>query len=251
MISGIGRDLVGYRCGVKERVGEETQLNAVVRESKRLRPCVDAGSASRSVTALGRSAHLPGVTVSIRGMTAGDGDRYLLNSVVTGDGDRDAASALTRHYAEAGTPPGSWVGSGLTGLPDPLLHGSEVSEEQLRRLVGYGQDPVTGEQLGRPYRRFATAAERVERRLENLPEGLSPDNSGRRISVDEGGGDREADGCFCGWVRPHFLGSEVGLDSVGGCRWRDAGPHRGCASCGDPRRDRTAGAGRRDDARRG
>lgn len=36
-------------------------------------------------------------------MTAGDGYRYLLNSVVAGDGDRDAASALTRYYLEAGT----------------------------------------------------------------------------------------------------------------------------------------------------
>src|SRR5699024_8240954 len=57
------------------------------------------GPGSRSVT-----AHLPGVTVSIRVMTAGEGYRYLLNSVVIGGGDRDAASALTRYYLEAGTP---------------------------------------------------------------------------------------------------------------------------------------------------
>lgn len=107
-------------------------------------------------------------------MTAGQGYRYLLNSVVTGDGDRDAASALTRYYAEAGTPPGSWLGSGLADLSGPVGPGSEVSEEQLRRLMGYGQDPNTGEQLGRPYRRFATTAERIERRLEKLPEALSP-----------------------------------------------------------------------------
>lgn len=44
------------------------------------------------------------MTVSIRVMTAGDGYRYLLNSVVTGDGDRDAAAALTRYYLESGTP---------------------------------------------------------------------------------------------------------------------------------------------------
>ncbi|MDO8384378.1 MULTISPECIES: hypothetical protein [Actinomycetes] len=37
-------------------------------------------------------------------MTTGDGYRYLLNSVVSGDGDRDASSVLTRYYAEAGTP---------------------------------------------------------------------------------------------------------------------------------------------------
>ena len=44
------------------------------------------------------------MTVSIRVMTAGDGYRYLLNSVVIGDGDRDAVAALKRYYLEAGTP---------------------------------------------------------------------------------------------------------------------------------------------------
>lgn len=51
-----------------------------------------------------RRAHLLDVTVSIRVMTAGEGYRYLLSTVVNGDGDRDAATALTRYYAEAGTP---------------------------------------------------------------------------------------------------------------------------------------------------
>lgn len=78
-------------------------------------------------------------------MTAGDGYRYLLNSVVAGDGDRDAASALTRYYLESGTLPGTWIGSGITGLADDIFVGGAVSEEQLRRLMGYGQDPTTGE----------------------------------------------------------------------------------------------------------
>lgn len=50
------------------------------------------------------TAYLPGVTVSIRVMTAGQGFRYLLNSVVVGDGDRDVATALTRYYEQTGTP---------------------------------------------------------------------------------------------------------------------------------------------------
>ncbi|WP_369822247.1 relaxase domain-containing protein [Saccharomonospora sp. CUA-673] len=78
-------------------------------------------------------------------MTAGQGYRYLLNSVVVGDGDRDAVTALTRYYEQAGTPPGRWYGSGLSGLREPLEAGSEVREEQLKRLLGHGQDPVTGE----------------------------------------------------------------------------------------------------------
>ncbi len=55
-------------------------------------------------------------------MTAGDGYRYLLNAVVAGDGDRDASSALTRYYLEAGTPPGIWLGAQLTKkMPDGLV----------------------------------------------------------------------------------------------------------------------------------
>ena len=118
-------------------------------------------------------------------MTAGAGYRYLLNSVVSGDGDRDAASVLTRYYLESGTPPGSWLGSGLAGLSSLVAPGSEVSEGQLRRLMGYGQDPTTGEQLGRPYRRFATTAERIERRLEKLPADLSPDDRAAQIALIE------------------------------------------------------------------
>ena len=58
-----------------------------------------------SRAAQGVPTHLPFVTVSIRVMTAGEGYRYLLNSVVNGDGDRDAAAAaLTRYYQDAGTP---------------------------------------------------------------------------------------------------------------------------------------------------
>ena len=106
-------------------------------------------------------------------MTAGDGYRYLLNSVVTGDGDRDAASALTRYYLESGTPPGTWTGSGLIGLTGGVAAGTAVSEEQLRRLMGFGQDPNSGEQLGRPYRKFATATERVERQLGKLSDALT------------------------------------------------------------------------------
>lgn len=46
------------------------------------------------------------VTVSIRVMTAGQGYRYLLDSidVDVGDGDQDAVTGLTRCYVEAGTP---------------------------------------------------------------------------------------------------------------------------------------------------
>lgn len=123
------------------------------------------------------------MTVSIRVMTAGQGYRYLLESVVVGDGDRDAATALTRYYAEAGTPPGRWVGGGTAGLAiDPS---AEISEEQLRRLMGHAQEPGTGEQLGRPYRQFATAAERAARRIARLPEDLDAAERDAQVTMIE------------------------------------------------------------------
>lgn len=130
-------------------------------------------------------AYLSGVTVSIRVMTAGGGYRYLLNSVVTGDGDRDAASALTRYYLESGTPPGAWTGSGLVGLSGGVKAGAAVTEEQLRRLMGFGQDPNSGEQLGRPYRKYATATERFARRLGKLSDLLTDEERAAQAALIE------------------------------------------------------------------
>ena len=95
------------------------------------------------------------MTVSIKPMSAGDGYRYLMRSVVAGDGNRDMFSPLTRYYTQSGNPPGRWLGSGLAGLDDGrgLPAGSTASEQQMFHLFGMGNDPVSGEQLGnRPYR---------------------------------------------------------------------------------------------------
>lgn len=85
------------------------------------------------------------VTVSMRVMSAGDGYKYLLRTVAAGDGDRSLSTPLTRYYAEAGTPPGRWLGSGVTALGHgELAPGAQVSEAQLQLLVGMGRDPVDG-----------------------------------------------------------------------------------------------------------
>ncbi|UOQ56364.1 relaxase domain-containing protein [Leucobacter allii] len=128
------------------------------------------------------------MTISIRVMTAGQGYRYLLNSVVVGDGDRDAATALTRYYEQSGTPPGRWHGSGLAGLEQPVAPGSQVSEEQLRRLLGHGHDPVTDTPLGRPFRTFVPEKERVQARVDQLPNSLTGDERAAetaRIEAEE------------------------------------------------------------------
>ena len=77
----------------------------------------------------------------MRVMSAGDGYTYLLRTVAAGDGDRSLSTPLTRYYAEAGTPPGRWLGSGVTALGHgELAPGAQVSEAQLQLLVGMGRD---------------------------------------------------------------------------------------------------------------
>jgi conjugative relaxase-like TrwC/TraI family protein len=92
------------------------------------------------------------VTVSMRVMSAGDGYKYLLRTVAAGDGQRSLSTPLTRYYNAKGTPPGRWMGSGLSGLGSgSIVEGTEVTEEQLQRLIGLGRDPVDGAPLGRAY----------------------------------------------------------------------------------------------------
>jgi hypothetical protein len=110
----------------------------------------------------------------MRVMSAGDGFRYLLKTVVVGDGNRDLTTPLTRYYQEKGTPPGFWMGSGVHGLGHGELEASgEVAESHLQLLLGLGCDPVTGEPLGKAWSKFKTAAQRIEVRIRQLPAELS------------------------------------------------------------------------------
>ncbi|WP_345543109.1 MobF family relaxase [Microbacterium jejuense] len=89
-------------------------------------------------------------------MSAGDGYKYLLRTVAAADGERPLSTPLTHYYAEAGTPPGRWLGSGLPELADGRLEArSRVSEAQLELLLGMGRDPGTGAPLGRAYPEYA------------------------------------------------------------------------------------------------
>jgi len=94
------------------------------------------------------------VTVTINKMSAGKGYEYLLRTVAAGDGDRSLSTPLTRYYTEAGTPPGRWMGSGVDSLETTIQAGDEVTEEQLKLLIGQGAHPTTGEPLGRRYRTY-------------------------------------------------------------------------------------------------
>ncbi|MBC9822865.1 relaxase domain-containing protein [Terrabacter sp. MAHUQ-38] len=84
-------------------------------------------------------------------MTLGSGYRYLMSSVARGDSGGPTTSPLTGYYAEAGTPPGRFLGRGLAGLDAGrgVESGSVVTEEHLWRMLGMLQDPVTAQPLGR------------------------------------------------------------------------------------------------------
>ncbi|KRC54736.1 MULTISPECIES: MobF family relaxase [unclassified Nocardioides] len=129
------------------------------------------------------------MTVSMRRMSAGTGYQYLLRSVVAGDGDRAMSTPLTRYYAETGTPPGRWMGSGLAAFGDGRLHpGMQVSEAQLALLIGMGRDPVTGDQLGLAYPTYKKLSARIEERVAGLdPEMTQEDCAAEtsRIEAEE------------------------------------------------------------------
>jgi conjugative relaxase-like TrwC/TraI family protein len=131
------------------------------------------------------------VTVSIRRMSLGSGYEYLINSVARGDGAAASTSALTRYYAESGTPPGRFLGAGLAGLNngDGVAEGAVVTEQMLFRMLGMVADPITGEPFGRAPRDWPRPlSERMRDRVAQIP--VTLDAAGRaaelaRIEVEE------------------------------------------------------------------
>ena len=126
------------------------------------------------------------MTVSMRVMSAGDGYKYLLRSVAAADGDRSLSTPLTRYYAEQGTPPGQWLGSGVASLgKGQLAVGDRVSEAQLQLLMGMGRDPITGDPLGRAFPAYKSVLERIEARIADLDPDLSPGAKGEAVAQIE------------------------------------------------------------------
>ena len=126
------------------------------------------------------------MTVSMRLMSAGDGYKYLLKTVVAGDGDRDLSTPLTRYYSQTGTPPGQWMGRGVIGLGGGTLRvGDMVTERHLQLLIGQGCDPVTGVPLGRRYPVFTSVAERVAQRVSQLDATLTDDQRHEQVALIE------------------------------------------------------------------
>lgn len=129
--------------------------------------------------------------LTIHRLSAGDGYKYLLRHIASGDIDRAATNSLTSYYTAAGYPPGRWVGSGLAGLGSPrirLERGDEVTEQQMAAIFGCGEDPLTLQLLGRPYPVYRTIRERIDARVAGLPAHLTaPERSLEieRITAEE------------------------------------------------------------------
>jgi conjugative relaxase-like TrwC/TraI family protein len=90
--------------------------------------------------------------MTIRRLSIGAGYKYLLKSIAVGDGPEGTdRSDLIRYYSETGTPPGVFLGVGLTGLNNGrgVPVGQCVTAENLQRMLQNCADPITGEVLGR------------------------------------------------------------------------------------------------------
>src|SRR5690625_2996022 len=126
------------------------------------------------------------MTVSMRVMSAGDGYKYLLRTVAAGDGDRSLTTPLTRYYSAEGTPPGRWMGAGLSALGNgQLMPSDEVSEAQLQLLVGMGCDTISRASLDRAYPIYNSLEERGQSRVEALDSSLSAVERGRAVAAIE------------------------------------------------------------------
>ena len=81
---------------------------------------------------------------------------YLIRQVAASDSTERGRASLTDYYSAKGEAPGTWMGRGLAALgrpasrdgADPLvaelwgvLHGSQVSEDQMKALFGEGLHP--------------------------------------------------------------------------------------------------------------
>lgn len=92
-----------------------------------------------------------GWVISIRRISLGGGWRYLITSVAVGDGAAGHGNDLARYYTESGTPPGRFLGAGLSDLAGGagIAAGSRVTEEHLARMLATMCDPSTGTPVGK------------------------------------------------------------------------------------------------------
>ena len=122
--------------------------------------------------------------LTIHRLTVGDGYKYLLRHIASGDVDRRMTTSLMGYYTASGYPPGRWMGSGLRGLgAGQLVPGCEVGEEHMAALFGRAQDPLTRRPLGRPYPTFKGPSERIQDQVRAIDPRLS--ETEREVEIDQ------------------------------------------------------------------
>ncbi|WP_329416311.1 relaxase domain-containing protein [Nocardia vinacea] len=79
------------------------------------------------------------MTATIHKVVAGNGYQYYLRNVAANDVSARGRSSLADYYSAHGETPGRWHGTGLATLG--LQPGDEVTEEQMKSLLGLGRHP--------------------------------------------------------------------------------------------------------------
>ncbi len=77
--------------------------------------------------------------MSLAKISSGDGYEYYLRNTVTNDANSRGRQKMEDYYSERGETPGRWLGSGLAALG--IGEGEEVTEAQMRALIGFGRHP--------------------------------------------------------------------------------------------------------------
>lgn len=112
--------------------------------------------------------------LTVTKISPGAGYRYLTEQVASGRHDfRPAGDDRTAYYVDLdanGEAPGWWAGTGS----HVFNVSGQVTEQQMQHLVGAGQHPVTGQQLGQVWRAYEPMTdekrrEAVEVALRELP----------------------------------------------------------------------------------
>ncbi|MDR7159179.1 MobF family relaxase [Arthrobacter sp. BE255] len=88
------------------------------------------------------------MTMSIARLSAQSGLKYLFKTTMMDDLQVTPTDATT-YYMKAGTPPGRWLGSGLSGID--RASGDTVTEADAKALFDHAVHPDTGAPLGRTY----------------------------------------------------------------------------------------------------
>ncbi|MFE4263373.1 MobF family relaxase [Streptomyces sp. NPDC056883] len=120
--------------------------------------------------------------LTIHPVSAGMGIDYLLSTVASDDRTL-GVSANEEHWAAGADTPGFWIGQGAAALG---LSG-DVSQAHADALFKYGEDPLTGEALGRRWRQYKTVEERYTERLRQEPKASDARKDELRALVEREG----------------------------------------------------------------